>query len=112
MKMIWIYLKNMPIIWSKENVKIFVDVFGGSGTVSMNLGYENVTINENKNKLVYITIIQAKLRTKEGFEKYKNYYNKPKRNSIDVFLFEKFIRYSTFNLDKKGNYKEYSCTCK
>ena len=29
--MIWIYLKNMPKIWSKENVKIFVDVFGGFG---------------------------------------------------------------------------------
>ena len=78
----------------------------------MNLGYENVTINDNNNELVYITIIEAKLRTKEVFEKYKNKYNQSKRNSIDVFVFEKFIRYSTFNLDKKGNYKECSCTCK
>ena len=29
--MIWIYLKNMPIIWSKEDVNIFVNVFGGFG---------------------------------------------------------------------------------
>ena len=41
----------------------------------MNLGYENVTINDNNNELVYITIIEAKLRTKEVFEKYKNKYN-------------------------------------
>ena len=87
----------------------------------MNSGYENVTINDNNNELVdiykafktktsteiytnyiYKIIVQAKLRTKEDFEKFKNKTAKSKGNSFDLFLFEKFGRYSALYLDKNG----------
>ena len=86
----------------------------------MNSGYENVTINDNNNELVdiykafktktsteiynyiYKTIVQAKFRTKEDFEKFKNKTAKSKGNLFDLFLFEKFGRYSALYLDKNG----------
>ena len=43
----------MPKIWSKDNVKCFANIFGGS-IVAMNSGYENVTINDSNNELVDI----------------------------------------------------------
>ena len=108
----------MPKIWSKDNVKCFANIFGGS-IVAMNSGYENVTINDSNNELVdiyktfkiktsteiynyiYKTIIEAKL--KKVLKNLNNKYKKSNRNSIDVFLFEKFGRYSAFYLDKNGN---------
>ena len=42
------------------------------------------------------------MRTKEDFEKFKNKTAKSKGNLFDIFLFEKFGRYSALYLDKNG----------
>ena len=61
----------MPKIWNKENVKRFVDVFGGSGTIAINSGYKNVTINDNNNELVDI---YKTFKTKTSTEIYNYIY--------------------------------------
>ncbi len=49
----WQQIKSYSKNLDKENVKCFVNIFGGS-IVAMNSGYENITINDNNNELVDI----------------------------------------------------------
>jgi site-specific DNA-adenine methylase len=117
----------LPLFPEQSQVKRFIDVFGGSLTVSMNVNYETKVVNEIHPLLqrMYGFLIQPKskksvkevveflkkraetfkLDTKEGFDALKEAYNsKPKNEKPiwDLFLLNKYGTSGTLvNVDSK-----------
>ena len=105
----------------------FIDAFSGSLVVSMNVNYNNQTANELNPytyslqkafkemsprevvDYIYKTIDEYKIRTQEGFEKFKEKFNKTKpadRNPLDLYILQKASSSgSLLWFDEKGNFK-------
>jgi len=47
----WVSIPDIREVWKKSNMEAFADVFGGSATVSLNMGAENVIYNELNTQL-------------------------------------------------------------
>lgn len=97
----------------KETVSEFIDLFGGSGVVSLNVPYENITYNELNHNITNLFKMLVETEPKEiinhikhrviefdlpqkGVEKKDNEYSKYKRNYLN---FRKF-----YNEQKLKNY--------
>lgn len=97
----------------KEQVDLFIDLFGGSGVVSLNVPYDNIIYNELNNNIVQLlktlintepikTIEHIKNRIEQfnlptyGIEKGTDGYEKFEKNYYDFRLF--------YNQQKEKNY--------
>lgn len=117
--------KLMPVIWSIKGVDRFIDVFGGTGVVAMNAGFDNAILNDSNSTLtsiykeiannkptdiknyIYKTIDEYKLRTREGYSDFIKHYNslsESARNPIDLLILQKFSRNSRILTDEDGNF--------
>jgi len=118
--------KVLKKVWQTHGNR-FIDLFGGTGTVAMNSGYDNVVLNDANQNLysIYKELVSDKyknateiynyiqeqidkwdLRTKEGFENFVDHYNelpKKQRNPLDLLIYSKFVRGGQLYLDEKGN---------
>lgn len=97
----------------KETVSEFIDLFGGSGVVSLNVPYENITYNEINHNITNLFKMLIETKPKEiinhikhrviefdlpqkGVEKKDNEYSKYKRNYLN---YRKF-----YNKQEQKNY--------
>lgn len=117
-------MHNLLMYFPKqEEVDLFIDLFGGSGTVSANVPYQNVIYNELNNNIVELIymfkeknsefiINHIKKRIEEFdlskdnsnvYNKFRSFYNKQKeKNIIDLYTltlhsFSNLIRFNSEN---------------
>ncbi len=106
----WVSIPDIREVWKKSNMEAFADIFGGSATVSLNMGAENVIYNELNTELYnlllslrdsydsFMEYVKQWLTSPKSFMEFRKQMKEEsdeKREDKTYSAFKTFYRYNT-----------------